>query len=114
MAKQQEVEQVWHKDGHTIKLRINRAELEVLEVTCPSEERGIGECLTLNNECIVSTFIMTYGLECNGGVCPAAETIEICWTIVGDKNNPDNCQVWFMPMTDDVFQAWIVSNFSSP
>jgi len=110
MAKIQEVEQVWHNDGHSIKLRINRAELEVLEVTCPSREKGSGECLNQNNDCIVTKFILNYGLDCNGGVCPAAEDIEICWTVIGDKNNEDSCQVWFMPMTDEIFNAWLISN----
>jgi hypothetical protein len=113
MAKNTEIEQLWHNDGHRVILRINRAELEVLEVICPYETEK-GPCKTSKNVCAVSSFIYRYGLECNGGVCPAAKEITICWTIIGDIEDIDDSQVWFMPLTDDVFSAWLVSNGIDP
>jgi hypothetical protein len=99
-------EQFWHNDGHKIMLRINKAELEVLHIECPGLE---SECYTEEYGCIVRWFIQRFGMECNAGACPPEEIIEICWTIVGDKKNPDAAQVWFMPMKDDVFSAWLIS-----
>jgi hypothetical protein len=108
MAKIQEIEQVWHNDGHRVHLRINKAELEILEVTCPHE--GDAGCKNMVGDCVVKWFINRFGMECNGGVCPPSEFIDFCWTLVGDINNFDGCQVWFMPLTDDVFNAWLVAN----
>jgi hypothetical protein len=48
-------------------------------------------------------------MECNAGVCPAAENIPICWTLLGDHKNLDLAQVWFMPKTDDLFSAWLIA-----
>lgn len=109
MAKVNDVEQVWHNDGHKIVLRINRSELEVLSVACPNIEDG-GRCIDRRNNCIVSQFVYRYGMDCNGGVCPPAQEIPICWTLIGDIDDMDSCQVWFMPLTDEIFQAWLISN----
>ena len=108
MAKQQEADQVWHNDGHALHLRINKAELEVLEVVCPHEENG--DCKNIAGDCAVAWFVSRFGMECNGGICPPSEFLEISWTLVGDINNFDSCQVWFMPLTDEVFSAWVVYN----
>lgn len=113
MAKQVEIEQVWHNDGHRIILRINRAELEVLEVICPHETGG-GACRNKKDECAIRLFIYRFGMDCNGGVCPAASDIPICWTLVGDIDDQDSSQIWFMPLTDDIFRAWMVSNGMDP
>ncbi len=99
-------EQFWHNDGHKIMLRINRAELEVLHVECPG---GESECMTDEYGCIVSWFVHRFGMECNAGSCTPEEIIEICWTLVGDKRNIDASQVWFMPLKDDVFSAWLTT-----
>lgn len=100
-------EQFWHNDGHYIIVRINKSELEVLHVDCPGPDDA--ECKHEDYGCLVRFFINRFGMECNAGSCPAEEKIDICWTIVGDKKNPDSAQVWFMPMKDDVFSAWLVS-----
>lgn len=113
MARINEVEQLWHNDGHRVILRINRAELEVLEVICPHGTES-APCKTSKNVCIVSEFIYTYGMECNGGMCPAAADIPICWTVVGDMEEFDSAQVWFMPLTDEIFSAWLISNGLDP
>lgn len=104
-----ETEQIWHNDGHKIVLRINKSELEVVEIFCPNDEKLDGECKADNAECIVRWFVSRYGMECNGGLCPAQENVEISWTLVGDIRNPDASQLWFMPLKDEIFQAWLVS-----
>jgi hypothetical protein len=108
MAKQQEAEQIWHNDGHTLQLRINKGELEVLEVICPHEENAA--CKNIAGDCAVTWFVNRFGMECNGGICPPSEFLEVSWTLVGDINNFDSCQVWFMPLTDEIFNAWVVAN----
>ena len=103
----QAVEQIWHNDGHEITLKINRADIEIVSVFCPHE--GDANCKNRLGECVVSAFILRYGMDCNAGVCDAQTPIKICWTLVGDKNSLDECQIWFMPLTDHVFSAWLES-----
>lgn len=110
MTRHVEIQQIWHNDGHKIELRINKAELEVLSTICPHENDA--PCKNMTGDCVVTWFINRFGMECNGGMCPPAEFLEISWTIVGDINNFDSCQVWFMPLTDDIFDAWMISNLA--
>lgn len=97
----------WHDDSHIIKLRINKSELEIVEVICPNLE--IGECIDQTHGCLVKYFIDRFGLECNAGSCEATDSMEICWTLIGDIRVIDECQLWFMPKKDEVFAAWLVS-----
>lgn len=100
-------EMVWHNDGHVIHLRLNRSELEITSIDCPAKEKSA--CMTEHDGCSVIWFIDRYGLECNAGSCPASEAIEICWTLSGDPRDMDACQLWFMPNSDETFQAWLTS-----
>jgi len=109
MPKQEEIEQIWHNDKHVLLLRINKSELEVLDVICPADKPE-DECINSNGECVVKWFIDRYGMECNGGICMAQSEMQICWTLVGDKNQPEGAQLWFMPLSDEIFQAWLVAN----
>ena len=97
----------WHDDGHFIRLRIWKSELEIMEIHCPHEESG--ECKDPIYGCLVKHFIGRFGLDCNAGTCPAAEHIDLCWTVVGDTRIVEECQLWFMPKTDEVFAAWLES-----
>lgn len=99
-------EMVWHNDNHAIHLRVNRAEVEIVQVDCPNE--GNGSCI-VDEQCVVQYFIDRFGFDCNAGSCPASETIQICWTLGGNTRDLDSCQLWFMPITDETFQAWIES-----
>ena len=103
-------EMVWHNDGHVIHIRLNRAEVEITSIDCPGIE-GSG-CHTEYDGCCVKWFLDRYGLECNAGLCPGAEAIEICWTLAGDRRDMEACQLWFMPVSDETFQAWITSRNS--
>ena len=106
----------WHNDGHTVTLRLNKSELEVLEVTCPSDNGG--PCASDGRSsassdglgCIVQYFIRRFGMECNIGVCPPEEIMAICWAMVGDKRDPDAAQLWFVPDNDEVFYAWMTQS----
>lgn len=98
---------IWHNDGHVIHLRINRSEAEVVQIDCPNKDGGA--CIMENGDCAVEWLVYRFGLDCNAGSCPAAESIQICWTIAGDKRDIDACQLWFMPLSDETFQAWIIS-----
>lgn len=101
-------DQIWHNDGHEIEIRINRADVEIISTKCPHQD-GIAECKNREGECSVSLFIMRYGLDCNVGVCDAKTPIKICWTLIGNVDSLDECQVWFMPVDDHVFSAWLNS-----
>jgi len=109
VAPKQEIEQIWHNDHHRLSLRINRSELEILEIICPATEPS-ADCINSEGECVVEWFISRYGMDCNGGICMAEHDMEICWTLIGDRNNPEAGQLWFMPLKDEVFQAWLISN----
>ena len=110
------VEMEWHNDGHTVVLSLNKSQLDVVDVLCPSDNGG--ECESDDRSsssadglgCIVQYFIRRFGVECNIGQCPPEETMEICWTLVGDKRDPDAAQLWFVPVNDEVFYAWMSSH----
>ena len=110
------LEMEWHNDGHTIVLRLDKSQLDVTEVTCPSDNGGACESDGRSRTspdglgCIVQYFIRRFGIECNIGVCPPEETMEICWTILGDERDLDAAQLWFVPVNDEVFYAWMSSH----
>lgn len=107
----QSQEMIWHNDGHKLHLRINRCELEVVSIDCPNGESG--QCWVEDFGCAVTWFVDRFGMEPNAGACPAAETIEVCWTLAGNKRDLDEAQLWFMPITDEVFQAWFTAKIQS-
>jgi hypothetical protein len=100
-------EMMWHDDGHQIELRINRSDIEVIDARCPGGKNRM--CAHHEFDCIVNFFISVYGMDCNAGVCPASDKLDICWTFVGDKHNIEAGQLWFMPKTDEVFSAWLIA-----
>ena len=100
-------EMIWHNDGHVVHLRLERSEVVVSQVDCPSKESS--SCYLPSGECAVQYFVDLYGLDCNAGACDAAESIQICWTIAGNTRDIDSCQLWFMPVTDETFQAWVLT-----
>ena len=112
MNQKNDIEQVWHNDNHLLRLRINKADLEIYEIFCPSLDDS-AECKNSHGDCVVQWFISRFGMDCNGGVCAAEEDLQICWTLIGDKDNLESSQLWFMPFKDEVFQAWLISNTPS-
>lgn len=103
-------EMVWHKDGHSMVLYINRSELIISSVLCPGHDDR--KCKVGRFECIVKFFLERYGLECNVGTCPCAHTIELAWSALGDFEDPENCQVWVIPVEDEAFAAWLITQAS--
>lgn len=81
-----------------------------MEIHCPHEVAG--ECIDPVYGCVVKHFVGRYGLDCNAGTCPAAEILDICWTLIGDSRIIDECQLWFMPKTDEVFITWLDSKIN--
>lgn len=102
-----ESEMIWHDDGHKVSLRINKSELEVTSVYCPMKDDR--KCRHEEADCVVEYFVLRYGMECNAGVCSASDTLEICWTYLGEQRYIDMGQVWFMPKTDEMFSAWLIA-----
>ena len=96
----------WHNDGHSLTLRINRQELDIVEISCPHGDTATAACQAAVG-CIVIHFIGRFGLECNIGVCDPAPTMPICWCFQGDLGLPDEGQLWFVPTEDEVFYAWM-------
>lgn len=99
---------MWFDDGHRLRLQINRSELEITEIICPRTDGR--QCKHDRHDCVVEYFLSRYGFECNAGVCPGTELLDICWTLLGDASGDiEASQVWFMPNTDEMFSAWLVS-----
>lgn len=98
---------VWHNDGHKLTLRIVKSELEVIDIFCPNTENM--NCIDEHYGCLVKWFVNRFGMECNAGSCPAEPEMEICWTLQGNKRDIEACQLWFMPINDDVFSAWLTT-----
>lgn len=101
------MEIVWHADGHAMKLTISKSNVIVSEVICPGQEDRA--CKIANFDCIVTWFLEVYGLECNVGICEANPEIEIAWSAVGDFDDPQLCQVWVIPINDEAFAAWLIT-----
>jgi hypothetical protein len=98
---------VWHSDGHSIYMVLNRNELEIQVVSCPGHEGR--ECQIGKFDCIVDWFLDRYGLDCNVGVSEINSTMEIAWSVQGDTSDPDTCQVWVIPIADEAFSAWLAT-----
>lgn len=100
-------EMVWHKDGHVIYLRINRSDLVISSIHCPGTEDR--ECRIGKFDCVVKFYLETYGLDCNVGTCECAESLELAWSGVGDFDDAENSQVWVIPINDEAFAAWLIT-----
>lgn len=94
---------VWHNDGHAMHLRLDKDILNIVKIDCPG-----GECSPAN-ECIVTWFLMRYGLECNVGIAAPSPVMPIAWTVVGDIEDQELSQVWVIPIDDEAFAAWLMS-----
>ena len=98
-------EVVWHVDGHSMQLELNKSVVSVASVICPNT----GECSHPETSCVVDHFLRTYGLDCNVGQCDIDSSIEIAWTLVGGEKDLDSGQVWVIPRNDITFAGWLDS-----
>lgn len=96
---------LWHNDGHIIHLRLNKSEVEIIGIDCPHGKGA--ECWNERYGCLVKHFVGVYGLECNVGVCPVQDRLQICWSIVGDAYDVEAGQLWFVPLNDEAFSGWL-------
>jgi hypothetical protein len=39
--------------------------------------------------------------------------MQIAWTVSGDMALLDECQVWVMPINDEAFAAWLITQTPS-
>ncbi|MFZ9715977.1 MAG: hypothetical protein ACO3CH_00780 [Ilumatobacteraceae bacterium] len=100
---------VWHNDGHSLNLTLEKNAVVISGIECPFETNADAEC-QIDSLCVVKWFLERYGLECNVGVVPAAPVVKIAWTLVGNPNiGLDGCQVWTIPTDDEFFSAWLAS-----
>lgn len=100
-------EMIWHNDGHVLHLQINRSDLVISHIHCPGDEERA--CKIGRFNCIVTYFLETYGLDCNVGTCDCSSELELAWSAVGDYDDPELCQVWVIPVADEAFAAWLVT-----
>jgi hypothetical protein len=108
-----ESEITWNKDGHRVSLRIEKNNLVISGVSCPHLDTDNKPCHLTDDGCAVKWFLMMYGLECNVGVVDPAPELEIAWSIVGNPNEGlTSCQVWVIPVDDEFFSAWAVTQIT--
>lgn len=111
MSDTQTREMVWHNDGHIMHLELHQNEVLITHVTCPGGEAS--SCQHPQVGCLVDWFLLRFGLECNTGVAPISADMTIAWTVSGDLNLIDECQVWVMPVNDEAFAAWLITQTPS-
>lgn len=105
---------VWHNDNHVINLRINKDVLEVVSVICPHKPSEENRCFHNDAPCVVRWFLETFGMECNVGVSKPLDALVVAWTFIGDKyKDLGSCQVWIIPVDDEAFSAWMVTQTPS-
>ena len=95
----------WHEDGHSFCVTIDKSFAMPSMFHCPNRLDETAACMH-EGDCIVEHFVNVYGFECNVGVTEVTGPVEVAWTIVGDISDPDNCQVWTIPVQDEFFSAW--------
>lgn len=100
-------EMVWHNDGHVMHLELRQSEVIVTHVTCPGGDKPACEHPQVG--CIVDWFLLRFGLECNTGVSAIESDMTVAWTVSGDSSLVDECQVWVMPVNDEAFAAWLIT-----
>ena len=100
----------WHNDGHVVLMQLNKANLEVIGITCPNKDKQDSPCHHDDAPCVVEFFLQMFGLECNVGVVEPSGEMHIAWALVGDKHKDLGvCQVWVIPTQDEAFSAWIAT-----
>jgi hypothetical protein len=101
---------MWHDDGHSITLQLQKSDLKILAVNCPHKDAEDKPCSHPDAPCVIEWFLMRYGLECNVGVCAPSGELGISWTFVGSNHQElEACQVWIIPRDDEAFAAWMVT-----
>lgn len=106
-------ETIWHNDGHSIYLQLQRHELVIQVISCPQHDDR--KCNVGGVDCIVEWFLKRFGLDCNVGVSEIESSMDLAWSLQGDPNDLDACQVWVIPLKDEAFAAWLATqNIAEP
>jgi hypothetical protein len=95
----------WHEDGHSFFVTIDKSFVIPTMFHCPNRADETAVCMH-GGDCVVERFVDVYGFDCNVGVVEVSGPVEIAWTVVGDVSDPDNCQIWIIPIKDEFFSAW--------
>jgi hypothetical protein len=105
----------WHSDGHSLFLTLTQADVSISMVRCPNEGKS-GPCFHPKVGCVVTWFLMNYGLECHVGVSYPEEEMVVAWALIGESYDIDACQVWVISVNDLLFSTWAASQVqeSSP
>jgi hypothetical protein len=102
-----EQEYLWHDDGHILYLMLSGPDLNITMIHCPNNGAPDTDCFHDDaGGCLVEYFINNYGLDCNVGTCVPQEELVIAWSVQGSLKHIDECQVWVIPVTDDMFASW--------
>ena len=108
-------EMIWHDDGNSVVLQINKSEVKILAVVCPHKDNDSAPCSHPDAKCVVDWFVSRYGLDCNVGVCEPQPVLNVAWSYVGDLHREiDAGQVWIIPKNDEAFAAWLISQTTDP
>ena len=100
---------IWHNDGHKISILLDKQNVSISGIHCPFETNPDADCQN-DGLCSVKWFLERYGFDCNVGVVSMQPELEIAWAIVGNINlGLDSCQVWTIPVNDEFFSAWLLS-----
>jgi hypothetical protein len=90
-------------------LRIEKSNLVIIDFHCPNVDSGSG-CKKYSDGCVVEWFVHQFGLECNVGMCEPAPELVFAWAITGEPElGFDMCQVWIIPVNDELFSAWVLT-----
>ena len=98
---------VWHNDGHIMHLQLTKHELTITHVTCPGGDDAA--CVHPKVGCMVDFFLGLYGLDCNVGIAEPNPSMQIAWTLVGDTYEIETAQIWVIPINDEAFSAWLLT-----
>lgn len=102
------LEAIWHNDGHSVALNIEKTQVVVEPIVCPHDDAGDAACFHPKVGCLFVYFVGLYGLEVNNGQAPAASRVDMAWAVIGDRLDLEACQLWTIPVDDPLFAAWSV------
>ena len=100
---------IWNPDGHTLRVILNRDDLEVSLATCPNGAKPDTECWHDDVKgCVVGHFVERYGIGGNLGVgAPVSGLMEIAWAGRGNPKDVSTMDIVFLPVEDIEFASWL-------
>ncbi len=112
---EEEVEQEekikWIEDGHVLHFRMDLDSIYISHVECP--HRGTTSlCNRMRDNCVVDTYVGTYGTEINIGSTTLDGPQEISWVPILGESDLDRefVQIWIIPVSDPDYIAFKMLN----